>query len=66
MKKICEIRITCQHMKPDGILRIHMSTYRAMLRNINGMSAYETIIHIINSYVNIGNLVAEHEPIINI
>ena len=56
----CEIQTTCQHMKPNGALRINMSTYQALLHNINVMSVYETITHIVNSYVNIRNLVAQH------
>ena len=51
-------------MEPDDVLKTHMSTYVRLLRNINDILAYDTILYIINSYINVGNLVAQHEPII--
>ena len=52
-------------MKQYCTLQIHVLAYGLILSNMNYMSPYETILHIINPFVDIRTYIAQYKPYVD-
>lgn len=59
------IWIICQNMKQYCTLQIHVLAYGLILSTMNYMSPYETILHIINPFVDIRTYIAQYKPYVD-